>query len=350
MIRSLEIKNFRCFSTLKLDELPRVNVIVGENGSGKTALLEALYLAMGAGPELALRIRGWRGLPDRLKPGVTDKSFRAFWADLFHRLDSAHPISISIADSQGTRRDLSISYLKEETYVVPFSNERSHASPSIASSLSFNFKIGDKEQQVLHVELTEQGLKMGRIADIVPEVFVNTGGQYGPNTVLRFSELSKEGKEELVTDAVRSTYPRVQALSIEVQDSTPMLFASVDDVPGKIPVEFVSSGLTKYITLLCAILDNAGGVVLIDEIENGFHYSKLPALWTQLHKFCAEHDVQLFASTHSLECLRALSGAVTADPDDFALLRMTAANGQATVEKFGGDMIEAALEQRVEIR
>ncbi|MCH8149110.1 MAG: ATP-binding protein [Planctomycetes bacterium] len=90
--------------------------------------------------------------------------------------------------------------------------------------------------------------------------------------------------------------------------------------------------------------------MLIDEIENGFHYSKLPALWTRLHAFCAEHDVQLFASTHSLECLRALSGAVTADPDDFALLRMTVADGQATVEKFGGDMIEAALEQRVEIR
>ena len=350
MIRSLEIKNFRCFSDLKIDELPRVNVIVGENGSGKTALLEALFLAMGGSPQLALRIRGWRGLPNELRIEATDKSFRAFWADLFHRLDSAHPISISIADSQRVRRHLLISYLTEETYVVPFSDEQSHASPSIASSLSFNFSIGDKEQQVLRVELTEQGLKMGRISDIIPEVFVNTGGQYGPNTVLRFSELSKEGKEELVIDDIRSAYPLVQSLSIEVQDGTPMLFASVNGIPGKIPVEFVSSGLTKYITLLCAILANAGGVVLIDEIENGFHYSKLPALWTQLHKFCAEHDVQLFASTHSLECLRALSGAVAANPDDFALLRMTAADGQATVEKFGGDMIEAALEQRVEIR
>ena len=350
MIRSLEIKNFRCFSTLKLDELPRVNVIVGENGSGKTALLEALYLAMGGSPQFALRIRAWRGLPDELNIEITEKSFRAFWANLFHRFASEHPISISITDSRRARRHLLISYQTEETYVVPFSDENIHANISVGSPLSFSYKIGDKKPQVTSVRLTEQGFNMGHVANAIPGVFLNTAANYGPHTVNRFSELSREGKEELVIAAIRSEYPYVQSLSIEVQYRTPMLFASVDGIPGKIPVEFVSSGLTKYIALLCAIAASAGGVVLIDEIENGFHYSKLPALWTQLHKFCAEHDVQLFASTHSLECLRALSGAVTADPDDFALLRMTAANGQATVEKFGGDMIEAALEQRVEIR
>ena len=101
MIRTLEIKNFRCFSTLTLDELPRVNVIVGENGSGKTALLEALFLVMGGSPDLALRIRRWRGLPSELKIPPTDKSFRAFWADLFHRLDSECPISISVTIGHG---------------------------------------------------------------------------------------------------------------------------------------------------------------------------------------------------------------------------------------------------------
>ena len=62
MIDSLSIKNFRLFKDVKVDGCRRINILVGENGSGKTALLEALFLAAGVSPELALRTRAWRGV------------------------------------------------------------------------------------------------------------------------------------------------------------------------------------------------------------------------------------------------------------------------------------------------
>ena len=53
MVDSVNIRNFRSFSDVKIDGCRRINIIVGENGSGKTALLEALFLAAGVSPELA---------------------------------------------------------------------------------------------------------------------------------------------------------------------------------------------------------------------------------------------------------------------------------------------------------
>jgi AAA15 family ATPase/GTPase len=50
MIKSLELNNFTVFNQLSIDFSPKINVIIGENGTGKTHLLKAAYgfCAMGA--------------------------------------------------------------------------------------------------------------------------------------------------------------------------------------------------------------------------------------------------------------------------------------------------------------
>ena len=60
MIKSLEIKGFRCYKSLYLRELKQFNIVVGEGGSGKTSLLEAIFLVAGASPEVWMRLRQWR--------------------------------------------------------------------------------------------------------------------------------------------------------------------------------------------------------------------------------------------------------------------------------------------------
>src|SRR3954447_22594432 len=62
MIHSIEISNFRCFRHLYTEKCPRFNIIVGDNGTGKTNLLEAIFFALGSSPEMAIRYRGQRGL------------------------------------------------------------------------------------------------------------------------------------------------------------------------------------------------------------------------------------------------------------------------------------------------
>jgi recombinational DNA repair ATPase RecF len=82
MIRSAEIRNFRGFRDLKLSGFRRINIVVGDNSSGKTALLEALFLASGASPQVAAKLRAWRGYNPELA-GSPDVLMEALWRDLF---------------------------------------------------------------------------------------------------------------------------------------------------------------------------------------------------------------------------------------------------------------------------
>ena len=72
MIKSLTIKNFRCFREAHLEGLRRVNIVVGRNATGKTVLLESSFLAAGGSPLIVLKLRQMRGMGEgvRLYPGI----------------------------------------------------------------------------------------------------------------------------------------------------------------------------------------------------------------------------------------------------------------------------------------
>jgi AAA ATPase-like protein len=83
MIKSAEIRNFRCFDFVKLTDCRTLNVVVGPNASGKTAILESLFLALGVSPEIALRLRTWRGFEGQMggKPSCSSPARRDIgWA------------------------------------------------------------------------------------------------------------------------------------------------------------------------------------------------------------------------------------------------------------------------------
>ena len=64
IIKSLEIKNFRGIKEAHLKGFVGINIFVGKNGSGKSSLLESLYVVLTRGEELRyiIKRRGWFGL------------------------------------------------------------------------------------------------------------------------------------------------------------------------------------------------------------------------------------------------------------------------------------------------
>src|SRR5437764_10211677 len=93
MIHSIEIRNFRCFKELSIDGCRRFNVIVGDNASGKTALLQAIFLALASSPHVAVRYRAQRGLESAFSGGLYLIE-EALWRDLFYQGHWDNPISI----------------------------------------------------------------------------------------------------------------------------------------------------------------------------------------------------------------------------------------------------------------
>jgi AAA15 family ATPase/GTPase len=112
----------------------------------------------------------------------------------------------------------------------------------------------------------------------------------------------------------------------------------------------VSGGLDKLVSILIGIQTNPHGVILINEIENGIHYTKLQNLWSIIHRFANSNDTQIFASTHSWECLKAAQATIEHHSADFGLIRTEFKGQQRSVRQFDGTRLLGALKQGGEIR
>src|SRR2546423_15211557 len=89
MIDSIEIRNFRSFSQATISGCRRLNLIVGDNGRGKSALLESVFVASGPSPETALRTRAWRGMTSGVLLRTGDEIEDAVCSDLVPYLNVA---------------------------------------------------------------------------------------------------------------------------------------------------------------------------------------------------------------------------------------------------------------------
>ncbi len=74
-----------------------------------------------------------------------------------------------------------------------------------------------------------------------------------------------------------------------------------------IPVNVAGDGMKKFLSIITAIYNTKNGIVLIDEINNGLHYSAQEILWKAVITTAEKFKVQIFATTHSWECVKALA-------------------------------------------
>ncbi len=90
MIKNLSVQNFRCFKKVELTGLGVINLIVGPNGTGKTALLEAIFIHLGSGGQVGLALRQQRGLGQMLLPGMiaaNTTNLQSMWTEFFHHFN-----------------------------------------------------------------------------------------------------------------------------------------------------------------------------------------------------------------------------------------------------------------------
>lgn len=333
MISSATIKNFRCFKSVSLRGCKPLNVIVGRNAVGKTALLEALFLAASSGP-----VRGWRGLPSGIGSPSLEQD-EQMWSDLFHDFDTSKQVSISLKGIPDHNRSLKISYNREEGLTPGGSvinpNDRAAQSPII-----FRY-THDKESWDVRALLVGQIFYSGVRNSKVETLFFSSNiAPHSTESADRFSKLSIANKHELLIKTIRDEFPFIKGIEVLSPYGIPNIYLSIKGNSEKIAAGLVSSGINKLISILLALAFYEGGVALIDEIENGIYFDRYPALWRTIYRFARATNMQVFATTHSRECLNALSVASDSWSKDVSFYRMEDSNN---IEQYEARTIFGAM-------
>lgn len=357
MIEKLEIKNFRSHVSLVLDHLARVNILIGRNNSGKTALLEALALALfPPQPEQVLEtLYAQHGY--RLEPGLEES-----WKSLFHGWDARNPIEIRLAQhtsyAASVVNALKIQAIYGKQVGGVTSTIEAATFKDVVVGLSFEYQIGQRKYQkkIPTVQQQPEGdWYESQVRDQEPSqpaAFLTSRGIFNiQEEIERYSRLELAGLETEVVQAMQLVEPRLKRLTVLTQGKSSQLYGDLGEKPYQ-PIALMGEGTVRLLSIIMSIVGNVRGVVLIDEIENGFHYSVLEDVWRIIFKAARQHDVQVFIATHSDECLSAASRVVQNlnYQDDLRLFRLDRLETGTRVIDYSAESLATAIASEQEVR
>lgn len=359
MYKSFEIRNFRCFKQLNISKLQRINLIAGLNNSGKTALLEALVLHIGAtNPALAITVNAFRGITQmKLEPGnIGDFP----WRTLFREMDFSSEVTLIGHDTVTGSRTLHLRILQNpseveenispQTFSAGTANVASSQLPTGALELEDVRKDGSRSYRLL---VEPSGIRSVPVPPPppFPGHFLATRLRLSPEEdATRFSNLAKIKKQGMVLEALQLIEPRLRKLEVLVAFGESMIHGDIgfDEL---VPLPVMGDGMVRLASMVLAIAASPQGVVLIDEFENGLHYSVLQKAWAAIAKAARSFDTQVFATTHSWECIVAAHKAFQErKPYDFALYRLDRRDNEINAVSYDEEALEASIQSELEVR
>jgi putative AbiEii toxin of type IV toxin-antitoxin system/AAA domain-containing protein len=368
MFRSFTIKNFRCFRDLTIEPLARVNLIAGKNNVGKTALLEALLLHAGANnPQLPWVLSAHRGI----EQVSTDP--REMWGWLFYGKRTEQEIELMSFGPDGLTQNLSIS-LKEPREVTQYAPStgslRANGGDGPATVvpglwatalgdcllvLTYEDTSGRKSSASAMVVSGEKGLELRLTHEgtyLLPmAVFMPTHGRSAREDSAIFSKMVEVGRDEELLLTLRILDPRLRRLMVLVANGVPIVHGDVG-AGAPVPLPLMGAGVARLLSLLLATANAPGGTVMVDEIENGLHYSTLVDIWRAIGEAAKRSDTQIFATTHSWECIVAAHEAFNTNGRDtnFRLFRLDRLDGEIRAVTYDAEMLGASFATGLEVR
>lgn len=344
MIDSIEIKNFRGIHHGKIDKLSRVNLFFGKNNCGKSTLLEGLFLVCGqSNPLLPATINAMRTYTR-----LSEKDIHYF----FYQMDASREIQIFTSGEQ--ERNLAITAFQDvvATEVNSGSTEIPHR---YGLRMKYSTRDGEYASEVLY--------DLGNSNQIEPKTLIDE--HYVEKLKCLFlsphydSNASMEGLQNIYMNKDEDFL--AEALKVlEPTAKNPVFMENVMLVdiglPQRIPINLMGDGIRKIVSFLTSIYACRGGVVLIDELSNGFHYSVMKPMWDIVIRAAIKNDVQIFATTHDEDSIRGFQQAALGVNNEigeeiasgFKLQRIT--DDELRSYRFSVDQLGYALVQNTEIR
>jgi len=187
----------------------------------------------------------------------------------------------------------------------------------------------------------------------LPIVFLASGGLKKEEVGRIWDSIALTEDEETVLTAVHAICPSIEKLVLIQSPTDPRgrtLMVKLKEFAEPVPFKSLGEGVEHLLNISLALIKARGGVLLIDEVENGIHYSVQPSLWNIIFKQASLWNTQVFATTHSWDCVEGFQIAASAQNGSGSLFRLEARGSQQRAVRFAPSEIEIARKESIEVR
>ena len=367
ILNSLYIKGFRGLREFKIESLGRVNLITGKNNTGKSSILEALALyASGFDLQLMSRLQAHRGAKySRLvfgKPIAENGNILEANIDLISSLFTGHkvafgsdPIVIGEDDNILSKSTLSVntihqSYKGKEIQGVDKTFIRKDHSI---------FKISHDEKDEISFSMEYEWLpkfaNRSNTAYMFPMQYVEAISDEQIDRISQlWDEIALSGEEDTVIQALKFIDSDISKIAFvkEYGQDNRIAKVKLSNVSKPVPLASMGDGINRILSIVLAQVNADNGFLLVDEFENGLHYSVQDQLWEMVFQLAVDLNVQVFATTHSNDCVQSFERVLNSGKEGFGgkLIRLENHNGDIKEVPFSAEELKIASKHQIEVR
>lgn len=335
MLESIYIKNYKNLDGLNIESLDRVNLIAGKNNTGKSSFLEAVALYTSKADFVLLdEILEERG--ERIKDSGRAKdyteanllAFSSFFTDRNNSFEKSNTINIGTIE-RDLFGELSVNSKALSIRLVKFIEENLNDNSQtgitrkriildgVNEKLSPEFKIGIEIKHSDHSYLLpfehERTFRfIYKTRSDAPQVqFVRTKNINPNRNASLWDKITLTEKELYLVEALNIIGPKVERISYVGESS--LSRTAVVRLAGHnavVPLNSLGDGINRIFSIILSLVNAEKGYLLIDEFENGFHYSVQSKIWELVFSLAEKLNVQVFATTHSSDCINGFQEAL----------------------------------------
>ena len=379
MIQTLRLQGYRGFESFSLSNLKRVNLLVGKNNCGKTSILEAMNFLVSKGNPIVLtgsaHRRGETGLLD-----VTDSSgsyARDVLPDISHlffgrRMDPGVNLQISSNEDIGRLvvellslpdvEDALSDRAPNGVHQTSLFEDETDSEPALGLRVS-----GNVPDWLPIFPVTENGLLSysgsarlrrfwsSKVHGGPPFEFLTPDSLQPGSMRVMWDKVLAEGREPEVINAMKLLESDIDSIHFLTGESYRRTSGGVLVGFGKssrrIPLGSMGDGMRRLLALSLSLVRTGDGYLLIDEIDTGLHFSVMEEMWKLVVNTALQSNVQIFATTHSYDCIRGLADLVESSPSlasEVSVQKIE--NTLAEAVSLDAEQVRIAVRQDLEVR
>ena len=361
MLKSLEIRGYRGFSSYRMSDLARVNLVVGKNNCGKTSILEAIeVLVTGGDPLVISRLdRRRQEVGSQFRPRIPVSATMDL-SHVFHGHSFDVGSSFHLRSSDGAR-SVTVEVLAIEEADEEFHLQNSEQEEDSAPAFAFVLKI---DSSALKEPITLPMLEDGAVVFNRHRAALRDRFSGLPTRFLTVDSFDPAKMGESWNTALANS------LEGEIVDDMKILVPSLNSIhfltgspfgrgilldfangARRMPISTFGDGLRRLLALRLSFVGTANGFLLADEIDTGLHWTVMEEMWRFVVEVARKNNVQVFATTHSYDCIRGLASLIRSRADladEVCIQKVVPSLDRAVCLK--GEQVKVAIEQDIEVR